>query len=139
MRVADLAEALPRSIRSLEARPELLDGADEVLDARGHLKAFRKDMEKARYPKKVRELKGLEDRAVKVQLYSNHNIHGLLQTPEYAQSLFEMTLPPYSKDLIERGAVARMARNGRGMIHETSAGDVSDLNWFKSSYSSNGP
>ena len=118
MRVAEFGEAIGYGedmIRKIERgaripRPELLDRADEVLNAGGHLKAFREDVEKARYPKKVRELKELEDRAVEVLLYSNHNIHGLLQTPQYARALFEMAQPAYSPDVMERGTAARMAR-----------------------------
>ncbi|MFF4908570.1 helix-turn-helix domain-containing protein [Streptomyces sp. NPDC001260] len=91
-------------------RPEFLDRADTVLKAQGHLRAFMEDMRKARYPKKVRELAGLEARAVELLMYGNHNIHGLLQTPEYATALFEMTQPPLSPHVIEREVAARMAR-----------------------------
>ncbi|MGW1286047.1 helix-turn-helix domain-containing protein [Streptomyces sp. NPDC001118] len=118
MSVADLAEVMGYGedlIRKIERgqripRPEFLDRADQVLKAQGHLRAFMKDMEKARYPKKVRELKALEDRAVEVLVYSDRNIQGLLQTPEYARALFEMTQPAYSLDEVERGTSARMAR-----------------------------
>ncbi|MER6015110.1 helix-turn-helix domain-containing protein [Streptomyces bluensis] len=118
MRVADLGDALGYGedmIRKIERgaripRPEFLDRADELLNAGGHLKAFKEDMEKARYPKKVRELKQLEDRAVELMQYSNHNVQGLLQTPEYARALFEMAQPAYSMDEVERGTAARMAR-----------------------------
>nr|WP_234336931.1 Scr1 family TA system antitoxin-like transcriptional regulator [Streptomyces xylophagus] len=91
-------------------RVEFLDRADDVLNAGGHLRAFREDVEKARYPKKARELKELEDRAVEVLLYSNHNIQGLLQTPEYARALFQVAQPAYSPDEVERGIAARTAR-----------------------------
>lgn len=118
MRAADFGEVMGYGedmIRKMERgqripRPEFLDRADTVLKAQGHLRAFMEDMRKARYPKKVRELKALEDRAVEVLVYSNHNLHGLLQTPEYAQALFEMVLPTYSSDEVERGIAARMAR-----------------------------
>jgi transcriptional regulator with XRE-family HTH domain len=118
MRVADFAEAMGYGedmVRKIERgaripRPEFLDRADEVLNAGGHLKAFREDVERARYPKKVRELKALEDRAVELMQYSNHNIQGLLQTPEYARALIEMVQPAYSPDEVERGLAARMAR-----------------------------
>jgi Domain of unknown function (DUF5753) len=92
-------------------RPEFLERADEILNVYGHLKAFMEDIEKARYPKKVRELKALEDRAVEVMQYSNHNIQGLLQTPEYARVLFETRQPAYSPDVVERETAAHTARN----------------------------
>ncbi|MFD8236041.1 helix-turn-helix domain-containing protein [Streptomyces sp. NPDC059696] len=118
MRVAELGEVLGYGedmIRKMERgaripRPEYLDRADRVLNAQGHLRAFTKDMERARYPKRVRELAQLEERAVEMLLYSHHNIHGLLQTPEYARALFEMHQPAYSQSAVERGVAARVAR-----------------------------
>ncbi|PAZ14638.1 transcriptional regulator [Streptomyces sp. SA15] len=118
MRAADFGEVMGYGedmIRKMERgqripRPEFLDRADQVLKAQGHLRAFMEDMRKARYPKKVRELAQLEERAVEMLLYSSHNIHGLLQTPEYARTLFEMTQPAYSPDVVERETAARMAR-----------------------------
>ncbi|WP_026252376.1 helix-turn-helix domain-containing protein [Streptomyces sp. PsTaAH-124] len=120
MRPADLAEITGYGedmIRKMEhgtriPRPEFLDRADQVLRAQGHLRAFMEDMRKARYPKKVRRLKELEDKAVEMLLYSNHNIHGLLQTPEYARTLFEMTQPALPESVIERETAARAARKG---------------------------
>ncbi|MEV5340304.1 helix-turn-helix domain-containing protein [Streptomyces sp. NPDC052773] len=118
MRVSDLAEVMGYGedmIRKIERgvripRPEFLDRADQILNAQGHLRAFMEDMRRARYPKKVRELADLEARSVEMLLYSNHNIHGLLQTPEYAQALYEMRQPALSPDVIEREIAARMAR-----------------------------
>jgi transcriptional regulator with XRE-family HTH domain len=118
MRVADLAEAMGYGedmIRKIERgvripRPEFLDRADQLLGAQGHLRAYMEDMQKARYPKKVRELKEMEDRAVEMLLYSNHHIHGLLQTPEYGTAMFENRQPALAVDVIEREVAARMAR-----------------------------
>ncbi|MGQ4387800.1 helix-turn-helix domain-containing protein [Streptomyces sp. SAS_270] len=118
MRVADFSEAMGYGedmIRKIERgaripRPEFLDRADQVLDSGGHLRAFREDVERARYPKKVRELKELEDRAVELVAYGDHNLHGLLQTTDYARALFEMRQPAYSQDEVERAVAARMAR-----------------------------
>ncbi|MFF0538843.1 helix-turn-helix domain-containing protein [Streptomyces coelicoflavus] len=86
--VSELAESLGYGedmVRKIERgaripRPEYLDRADQLLKAHGHLRAFMEDMKKARYPKKVRQLAELEERSVEMLLYSNHNIHGLLQT-----------------------------------------------------------
>jgi hypothetical protein len=104
----DMIRKIERGVRI--PRVEFLDRADDVLNAGGHLRAFSEDVEKAQYPKKVRELKQLEDRAVEVLLYSNHNIHGLLQTAEHAQALFEMRQPAYSPAVVERETAARMSR-----------------------------
>ncbi|MFF5436860.1 helix-turn-helix domain-containing protein [Streptomyces achromogenes] len=116
--VPELAEALGYGedmIRKIERgaripRPEFLDNADTFLKAQGHLRAFREDMRKARYPKKVRALAELEERAVEMMFYSNYTIHGLLQVPEYARALFKMRQPALSEDIVERETAARMAR-----------------------------
>ncbi|MFI1357341.1 Scr1 family TA system antitoxin-like transcriptional regulator [Streptomyces sp. NPDC020898] len=118
MSVADFGAAMRYGedlIRKVERgaripRVEFLYNADELLNARGAIIAMRKYVEDAQYPKKVRALKELEARAVEMLLYSNHNIHGLLQTPEFAKALFEMTQPPLTREVIERETVARMAR-----------------------------
>ncbi|MDX3632675.1 helix-turn-helix transcriptional regulator [Streptomyces europaeiscabiei] len=91
-------------------RPDYLDRADEVLGAGGLLAAMKEDVKKVRYPKKVRELAKLEAQAVEVSLYSNHNIHGLLQTEEHMRALFDVWVPTYSDEETERMVAARMAR-----------------------------
>nr|WP_073494558.1 helix-turn-helix transcriptional regulator [Actinacidiphila paucisporea] len=91
-------------------KPALLDMADEVLDAGGMLSAFKSDVEQARYPRKVRDLAKLEADAVSLGAYSNHNIQGLLQTEEYARSLYRMRRPLLDEEMIERYVAARVAR-----------------------------
>ncbi|TQK52574.1 helix-turn-helix protein [Streptomyces sp. SLBN-118] len=91
-------------------RPEFLDKVDEVLGAGGKIAAMKKDIAEARYPKKVRDLAKLEAQAVEVGAYGNHNLHGLLQTEEYARALIETWRPAYSEDEVERMVAARMAR-----------------------------
>ncbi|MFG2721614.1 helix-turn-helix transcriptional regulator [Streptomyces sp. NPDC048416] len=91
-------------------QPEYLDKADEVLGAGGLISAMKEDVAKVRYPKKVRELAKSEAQAVEVGLYSNHNIHGLLQTEEHMRALFDAWLPAYSEEETERMVAARMAR-----------------------------
>ncbi|ROQ33011.1 helix-turn-helix protein [Streptomyces sp. PanSC19] len=91
-------------------RPEYLDKADEVLDAGGLIAAMKDDVAKVRYPKKVRDLANLEARAVELQLYDPLNIHGLLQTPEYARGLLLMRRPAYTQDDVERMVAGRVAR-----------------------------
>ncbi|MFE1308945.1 helix-turn-helix domain-containing protein [Streptomyces sp. NPDC058755] len=91
-------------------KPDFLDKADEVTGAGGKLSAMKEDVERARYPKNVRDLAKLEDEAIEMGAYSNHHIHGLLQTPEYAQALYAMRRPAYSEDEIDRLVAARMAR-----------------------------
>lgn len=118
LRVAEFGEAIGYGedlIRKIERgaripRPEYLDKVDEVLEAGGLVSAMKKEMREARYPKKVRELAKLEERAVELGLYSNHNIHGLLQTHEFAWALLGTRRPAYSDEELERLVAARMAR-----------------------------
>lgn len=91
-------------------KPEFLDAADEVLGAGGKLAAMKEDVEKARYPKKARSLGKLEDEAVELGAYASLQIHGLLQTREYAEALYAMRRPAYTEEEIERHVTARMAR-----------------------------
>ncbi|WP_432170118.1 helix-turn-helix domain-containing protein [Streptomyces sp. 1222.5] len=91
-------------------RPEYLDKADRVLDAGGLLAAMKEDVEKVRYPKKVRELAELEARAVEYGVYVGLSVHGLLQTPEHARALFEVSQSAYTEAELERLVAARMAR-----------------------------
>lgn len=116
---AELGEAIgygEDQVRKVERgaripRPEYLDAVDRVLGANGFISAMKEEMAKARYPKKVRELAKLEERAVEIGAYGNHNLHGLLQTKEYARALFGTRQPAYSPDQVERGLAARMARH----------------------------
>ncbi|WP_149185053.1 helix-turn-helix transcriptional regulator [Streptomyces sp. TRM49041] len=92
-------------------RPEYLDRADKVLNARGLIAAMSKDVEEVRYPRKVRDLARMEARAVEMGLYGNHNIHGLLQTEEHMRALFDVWLPAYSDEEMERIVAGRLARH----------------------------
>ncbi|WP_098242816.1 helix-turn-helix domain-containing protein [Streptomyces formicae] len=118
LRVSDFAEIIGYGedlIRKIERgaripRPEYLDKVDGVLGADGLISSMKKEMREARYPKKARDLAKLEAQAVEIGLYSNHNIHGLLQTEEHMRALFEMRQPSFSRGEVERGVAARMGR-----------------------------
>lgn len=118
MTQAELGTAIGYSLEQVSSvergrrvpKPELLRNADEVLHADGLLAAMQKDVAEARYPKKVRDLAKLEADAVELNLYANHNMHGLLQTEEYVRALYEMRCPAFSEEEVERHVSARMAR-----------------------------
>ncbi|MFH9084504.1 helix-turn-helix domain-containing protein [Streptomyces sp. NPDC017673] len=118
LRAADFARAVGYSedmVYKVESgkripRPEYLDKADKVLDAGGLLAAMKEDVEKVRYPKKVRALAEVEAKAVEIGVYVCNSINGLLQTPEHARVAFESRQPPYSQGEVERLVAARMAR-----------------------------
>ncbi|MFJ4720799.1 helix-turn-helix domain-containing protein [Streptomyces luteogriseus] len=91
-------------------RQDYLVRADEVLGAGGLIAAAWEDVNRVRYPKKVRELAKLEGQAVEIGVYECNSVHGLLQTPEHARALFESWQPSYSPDDIDRMVAARLAR-----------------------------
>lgn len=91
-------------------RPEFMDKADEVLGAGGKIAAMKEDIQRARYPKKVRDLAKLESEAVELGAYASIVAHGLLQTEEYARALYALRRPSFPEDEIERQVAARMAR-----------------------------
>ncbi len=89
---------------------EFLDAADRVLEADSLISALKGDVEKARFPKKVRDLAQLEAQAVELCAYANHVVHGLLQTPEYARALYRMRRPPYTDEQVDELVEARLVR-----------------------------
>ncbi|MFC9393249.1 Scr1 family TA system antitoxin-like transcriptional regulator [Streptomyces sp. NPDC057027] len=91
-------------------RPEYLDKADEAVGAGGLISAMKRDVEEVRYPKKLRSLAKLEARAVEFCMYSNYNIHGLLQTEEFSRELLRTRRPTYGSEELERHVVSRMQR-----------------------------
>ncbi|MER8031018.1 helix-turn-helix transcriptional regulator [Streptomyces bauhiniae] len=91
-------------------KPDFLDRTDEVVGAGGKVSAMKADVERARYPKNVRDLKKIEDESTELGSYTALYIDGLLQTREYAQALYEMRRPAYTEEEIDRLVAARMAR-----------------------------
>ncbi|CAO0826435.1 Transcriptional regulator OS=Streptomyces microflavus OX=1919 GN=Smic_49570 PE=4 SV=1 [Streptomyces microflavus] len=91
-------------------KPEFLDKTDAAVGANGKVSAMKKDVEEARYPRKVRDLAKLEAEAIELGAYAGVVIHGLLQTEEYARALYAQRRPAYAEDDIERLVTARMAR-----------------------------
>ncbi|MCX4511286.1 helix-turn-helix domain-containing protein [Streptomyces sp. NBC_01619] len=131
LRVAEFGQRIGYSedlIRKVERgaripRPEYLDKVDQVLGAGGKVAAMKKMLAEARYPKKVRELAKLEAQAVERSAYGSHNLHGLLQTEEYARALIETRRPAYSSDEVERMVAARIARHS--IFERSSAPELS--------------
>ncbi|MEV7508917.1 helix-turn-helix domain-containing protein [Streptomyces sp. NPDC090085] len=91
-------------------RPEFLDKADEVLGADGKIAAMKADIQRARYPKKVRDLAKLESQAVEIGSYDNVVVTGLLQAEEYARALFALRRPAFAEEDVERLVAARLER-----------------------------
>ncbi|MFI8201653.1 Scr1 family TA system antitoxin-like transcriptional regulator [Streptomyces sp. NPDC085937] len=89
---------------------EFLDAADRALEANGLISALKGDVEKARFPKKVRDLAKLEAEAVEICAYDNSVVNGLLQTEEYLRAVFGSRRPAFSEDEVDQLVAARLAR-----------------------------
>ncbi|MFF4396527.1 helix-turn-helix transcriptional regulator [Streptomyces sp. NPDC001480] len=91
-------------------KAQFLEAADRVLDAGGMIAGLTKDVEEARYPKKVRDLAKLEGEAVEICAYDNSVVNGLLQTEEYLRAVFGSRRPAFSEEEVEQRVAARLAR-----------------------------
>jgi transcriptional regulator with XRE-family HTH domain len=110
----DAISAMERGVRV--TRPELLEKADELLDAGGLLKQaipeVREAMKKARtrHPEWYRGYAGMEAEAVELHHYCNHAMHGLLQTEDHARAVFSKRRPFLSEETIEKRIADRLSR-----------------------------
>jgi transcriptional regulator with XRE-family HTH domain len=91
-------------------KPELIDRADEVLNAGGVLRAMKHEVARARYPAFFRDAARLEAEAVELHVYANQAVPGLLQTEEYARAVFKMMRPPLEEEVVGQRVAARLAR-----------------------------
>ncbi|MGO4753043.1 Scr1 family TA system antitoxin-like transcriptional regulator, partial [Streptomyces sp. 2MCAF27] len=91
-------------------KPDLVDKADEVLDAGGVLSAMKEELAQARYPAFFRDAARLEAVAAEVQIYAHLAVPGLLQTEEYARAVFGMDRPQLDEEVIAQRVAARLAR-----------------------------
>ncbi|MFM9607990.1 XRE family transcriptional regulator [Streptomyces sp. V2] len=118
MRVPEFAKAIGYSddmVYKIEAGARIpkqvyLDRADRVLDAGGLVSAMWEDVEKVRYPKKVRDLARMEAKVEHLLSYGSHALHGLLQTADYARALLKTRHSQLSDDELEKALAGRMAR-----------------------------
>lgn len=110
----DAIGAMERGVRV--ARPEVLEKADELLDAGGLLRAMvpeiKEGMKKARtrHPEWYRSYAGLEAEAVELHHYCNQVVHGLMQTEDCARAVFSQRRPFLSEETIEKRVVDRLSR-----------------------------
>lgn len=110
----DAISAMERGVRI--TRPELLEKADEILDAGGLLKDAIPEVEEAmkkartRHPEWYRGYADLEQNAKSLHIYSNQLVHGLLQTESYARAVFQQWRPLLSVETIEKRVADRMSR-----------------------------
>ncbi|MFF8450735.1 helix-turn-helix domain-containing protein [Streptomyces leeuwenhoekii] len=110
----DAVSAMERGVRV--PRPELLEKADEILDAGGLLKQAIPEVKEAmkrartRHPEWYRGYAVLESQAVELHHYCNQAVHGLLQTPAYARTVFSRRRPLLDEETIEKRVADRLDR-----------------------------
>lgn len=91
-------------------KPDLIDKADEVLGARGILKAMKEQCALERYPAFFRDAAEIEKEAAELYSYENQVLVGLLQTKDYARAVLGMCRPLLDEELIEQRVAARLDR-----------------------------
>lgn len=110
----DAISAMERGVRI--TRPELLEKADEILDAGGLLKQAIPEVEEAmrrartRHPEWYRSHAEMEKTAIELHFYANQGVPGLLQTEDYARAVFRNRRPLLSEETIEQRVTDRLDR-----------------------------
>lgn len=107
----------PHTIKSYELAQRIPDAptverADELLGARGVLKAAIPLLEEAQYPTFFRDVAKLERKCVRRCSYETLTVPGLLQTRGYARALIESHVPGHADDEVERLVSGRLERQG---------------------------
>lgn len=110
----DAISAMERGVRTI--RPEVLEKADELLDAGGLFKEAIPEVREAmsrvrtRHPEWYRSYAALEAEAVELHFYANQAMPGLLQTEDYAFAVFRQRRPFLSEETIEKRVTDRLSR-----------------------------
>ncbi|MCC9737983.1 helix-turn-helix transcriptional regulator [Streptomyces sp. MNU89] len=110
----DLISSVERGRRV--PQPELLEAADQALDAGGLLAGVTDDVVKAktrarvRHPAWFRDYARIEAEAVELNFFSTLTVPGLLQTEDYARLTFSLRQPLLPEEVIEQRVAARLAR-----------------------------
>ncbi|MEU6099018.1 helix-turn-helix transcriptional regulator [Streptomyces sp. NPDC047079] len=84
--------------------------ADDALGGHGVLLEMVEELERAQYPAFFRDAAKLEKEAVALHVFAVQGVPGLLQTEDYARSVFAMWRPALEEETIEQRVAARLAR-----------------------------
>lgn len=110
----DQISAMERGVRT--PRPDFLVKADSILNAGRLLIAVIPDVEDAmrrartRHPDWYRDHAATEAEAEELHHYSNHVVHGLLQTEAHARVVFAKRRPFLNEETIEKRVADRLSR-----------------------------
>lgn len=92
-------------------RPNTIDRLDQLLEAEGVLLVMKRPVALARYPAFFRDAARIEETAVEFHQYAPLIVPGMLQTEEYARTMFTVWRPRRNESEIEQMVAARMARH----------------------------
>ncbi|WP_461036522.1 helix-turn-helix domain-containing protein [Streptomyces mayteni] len=92
------------------AKESFTDAAERVLKTGGVLKALQDDVDLARLPRFFQDFAAHEIEAVSRFSYDPLLIPGLLQTEDYARTLFMNHCPPLDDEMVQLSVEARLAR-----------------------------
>jgi hypothetical protein len=92
-------------------RPEAIDRLDSLLDGDGPLIAMKRAVALTRYPAFFRDVARIEEETVECHAYAVPAVPGLLQTEEYARTMFTVWRPRRREDEIKEMVAARLARH----------------------------
>jgi transcriptional regulator with XRE-family HTH domain len=110
----DAISAMERGVRTI--RPEVLERADELLEAGGlFLQAIPEVREalsrvRTRHPEWYRSYAALEAEALELHFYANQGVPGLLQNEDYARAVFSQRRPLLDEQTIEKRIADRLSR-----------------------------
>jgi transcriptional regulator with XRE-family HTH domain len=93
------------------ARPDTIDRLDQLLEGEGILLALKRPVALTRYPAFFRDAARIEETAVEFHQYAPLIFPGMLQTEEYARTMFTVRRPRRNDAEIEQMVAARLARH----------------------------
>ncbi|WP_431996430.1 helix-turn-helix domain-containing protein [Streptomyces fungicidicus] len=93
------------------AQPDTIDQLDQLLDADGMLLVMKRPVALARYPAFFRDAARIEETAAEFHQYAPLIVPGMLQTEEYARTMFTVRRPRRNESEIEQMVSARLARH----------------------------
>ncbi|MFB7075484.1 Scr1 family TA system antitoxin-like transcriptional regulator, partial [Streptomyces sp. NPDC056290] len=92
-------------------RPDTIDKLDQLLEADGMLLVMKRPVALARYPAFFRDAARIEETAAEFHQYAPLIMPGMLQTEEYARTMFTVRRPRRNESEIEQMVSARLARH----------------------------
>ncbi|MFE7813627.1 Scr1 family TA system antitoxin-like transcriptional regulator [Streptomyces sp. NPDC057433] len=93
------------------ARPDTIEKLDTLLGADGILLAMKRAVALTRYPAFFRDAARIEETAVEFHQYAPLIVPGMLQTEDYARTMFTVWRPRRNEAEIEQMVAARLARH----------------------------